>query len=72
MCLVSGTNQGIHARVSAHPDKLILSSVDHFGRASGPVEFPMDPQALLEAAEKGNHFSYMCGVAYQILIRCAG
>eukprot|EP00966_Prymnesium_polylepis_P214018 4956876-Prymnesium_polylepis.1 len=69
MCLVSGTNQGLYARVWAHPDKLIISSVDHFGRVKGPEEYPMEPQALLEGAQAGGHFSYMCGVAYQILIR---
>ena len=71
MCLVSGTNQGLFARVSAHPDKLIINAVDHFGRAIGPEEWPMDPQALIDGANSGSHFSYMCGVAYQILIRCA-
>ena len=70
MCLVSGTNQGLYARVSAHPDKLVLTSTDHFGRVQGPHEWDMDPASLLEEAGKGTHFSYMCGVAYQILIRC--
>jgi len=69
MCLVSGTNQGLYARVSVHPDKLIINSTDHFGNKTGPVEYLMDPASLLEAAHRGDHFSYMAGVAYQILIR---
>ena len=69
MCLVSGTNQGLYARVTPHPSHLIVSSVDHFGRRSGPVEIPMDPQALLAMAAEGGHFSYVAGVAYQITIR---
>ncbi|KAL1507244.1 hypothetical protein AB1Y20_008093 [Prymnesium parvum] len=69
MCLVSGTNQGLYARVSAHPDKLILTSVDHLGRKVGPEEWPMDADVLIDAAQRGGHFSYMCGVAYQMLIR---
>ena len=28
-CLVSGTNQGLYARVRSHPNKLIVKSVDH-------------------------------------------
>ena len=69
MCLVSGTNQGLYARCYHHPDKLIVTTVDHFGRKSGPVEMPMDPQQLLTIAGEGGHFSYMAGVAYQIMIR---
>jgi len=69
MCLVSGTNQGLYARVSPHPSHLVVSGVDHFGRKTGPVEMPMDPQTLLAAANEGGHFSYVAGVAYQICIR---
>ena len=69
MCLVSGTNQGLYARVSAHPSHLVVSGVDHFGRKSGPVEIPMEPSALLSCAQQGGHFAYVAGVAYQIMIR---
>ena len=69
MCLVSGTNQGLYARVRRHPDKLIISSTDHFGRKHGPHELPMDAKALLQIAGEGGHFSYVAGVAYQIMIR---
>lgn len=69
MCLVSGTNQGLYARVTPHPSKLIVSSVDHFGRKTGPVELSMDPSVLLAHAAEGGHFSYVAGTAYQILVR---
>ena len=68
MCLVSGTNQGLYARVGPHPDKLVVSTVDHFGRKS-TTELPMEPAALLACAAKGDHFSYVAGTAYQIMIR---
>jgi len=70
MCLVSGTNQGLYARACRHPSKLIVTSIDQGGNVCGPTEFSMDPQALLAAAATGDHFSYVAGVAYQILVRC--
>ena len=75
MCLVSGTNQGMYARVRPHPHKLIVSSVDHFGNKYGPTELLMDPEVLLKAAAAGDsYFSYIYGVAYQIAVRynCRG
>jgi hypothetical protein len=75
MCLVSGTNQGMYARVRPHPHKLIVSSVDHAGNKYGPVELLMDPEVLLKAAASGDsYFSYIYGVAYQIAVRynCRG
>lgn len=75
MCLVSGTNQGMYARVRAHPNKLIISSHDHRGNKYGPVEMPMDPEVLLkEAAGGDSYFAYIYGVAYQIAVRynCRG
>ena len=75
MCLVSGTNQGMYARVRPHPHKLIVSSVDHFGNKYGPTELLMDPEVLLKAAAAGySYFSYIYGVAYQIAVRynCRG
>jgi galactokinase len=75
MCLVSGTNQGMYARVRPHPHKLIVSSVDHAGNKYGPIELLMDPEVLLKAAASGDsYFSYIFGVAYQIAVRynCRG
>jgi UTP-glucose-1-phosphate uridylyltransferase/mevalonate kinase len=64
--LITGTNQGIHAEVEPHPDKLILIATRPDGTRTGPFEVPMDPQALRREAERGEFFSYACGVAYQI------
>jgi len=65
--LLTGTNQGIRARVGPHPGKLILHSTMENGRRIGPYEIPMSKKALLAEAEKGDFFSYIAGVAYQIM-----
>ena len=33
----------------------------------GPYEIPMEPKTLLEEAQKGGFWSYIAGVAYQVL-----
>jgi len=33
----------------------------------GPAEIPMEPNTLLEEAQKGGYWSYIAGVAYQVL-----
>lgn len=66
--LITGTDQGIYAEVSAHPTYLVLSSVSPNGTCSGPYEIPMESRALLEEAQKGGFWSYIAGVAYQMLI----
>ena len=69
-CIVSGTNQGLHARIMAHPDKLIVKSVDHNGNVFEPIfESSMNLNELRSIAQKGNIFSYVAGVTYQILVR---
>jgi UTP-glucose-1-phosphate uridylyltransferase/mevalonate kinase len=65
--LIVGTNQGIYADVAPHPDKLILSSTAPDGTRRGPYEIPMELDALLEEAQRGGFWSYIAGVAYQIL-----
>ncbi len=64
--IISGTNQGIHAEVESHPDKLILTATRPDGTRMGPFEAPMEMKALRREAERGEFFSYACGVAYQI------
>lgn len=64
--LISGTNQGIFADVEPHPNALVLTSTTPEGEVMGPVEIPMEPRALLEAAQAGGYWSYIAGVAYQI------
>lgn len=68
-CLVCGTSQGLYADCYPHPDRLIAMSTDHHGNIMGPFECEMEPKKLLETARKGGTFSYICGVAYQMLMR---
>lgn len=65
--LIAGTNQGIYAEVEPHPTSLILTSTTDDGQTHGPYEIPMELDALLAEAEKGGFWSYIAGVAYQIL-----
>ena len=66
--VICGTNQGIHAEVEPHPTALVLSSTMPDGQVYGPQEIPLEPRALLEEAQRGGFFSYVAGVAYQVLI----
>jgi UTP-glucose-1-phosphate uridylyltransferase/mevalonate kinase len=65
--LLTGTDQGIHAEVEPHPTALVLTSTTPDGEKHGPYEIPMEPKALLEEAQQGGFWSYIAGVAYQIL-----
>lgn len=65
--IITGTNQGICAEVKPHPNALVLWATLPNGERKGPVEIPMEKEALLAEAEKGGFFSYAAGVAYQIL-----
>ena len=65
--LITGTDQGIYAEVSAHPTSLVLNSTAPDGTHMGPAEIPMEPKTLLEEAQKGGYWSYIAGVAYQVL-----
>jgi UTP-glucose-1-phosphate uridylyltransferase/mevalonate kinase len=65
--LICGTDQGIYAEVSPHPTSLVLSTTTPEGERHGPVEIPMQPQALLQVAQEGGFWSYIAGVAYQVL-----
>jgi len=67
-CVITGTNQGLYAEVRPHPTHLVITS-DLGGDARvGPREIPMTPDALLAEAQAGGPFSYVAGVAYQILM----
>jgi len=65
--LITGTDQGIYADVAPHPTSLVLTSTDENGQRQGPIEIPMEPKTLLEEAQKGGYWSYIAGVAYQVL-----
>ena len=68
-CLIIGTDQGIHATVTRHPDKLAVNSTLPDGRRLGARSFEMTEEKLLECARGGGFYSYCAGVAYQILKR---
>lgn len=65
--LIAGTDQGIYAEVEPHPTSLVLTSTTPDGQKHGPYEIPMQPKALLEEAQRGSFWSYIAGVAYQVL-----
>lgn len=65
--LITSTNQGVHAEVQPHPNRLILRTTLSDGTRHGPYSLPMERSALLAEAEKGGFFSYAAGVAYEIL-----
>ncbi len=65
--LIAGTNQGIYAEVSPHPNALVLTSTTPEGERLGPYEIPMRLDTLLEEARRGGFWSYVAGVAYQVL-----
>jgi UTP-glucose-1-phosphate uridylyltransferase/mevalonate kinase len=65
--LICGTNQGIYAEVESHPTSLVLTSTTPDGTSHGPYEIPMDPATLLKEAQAGGFWSYVAGVAYQVL-----
>lgn len=65
--IITGTNQGLHAEVKPHPNKLVVRTTLSDGTPFGPYEVPMDRDILLAEAQKGGFFSYAAGVAYQVL-----
>jgi UTP-glucose-1-phosphate uridylyltransferase/mevalonate kinase len=65
--LLVGTDQGIYAEVQPDPSALLLTSTTPDGEKIGPYEIPMEATALLEEAQGGGYWSYVAGVAYQIL-----
>jgi UTP-glucose-1-phosphate uridylyltransferase/mevalonate kinase len=65
--IICGTNQGIYAEVESHPTSLVLSSTAPAGKTIGPYEIPMEPNTLLKEAQAGGFWSYVAGVAYQVL-----
>ncbi len=65
--LICGTDQGIHAKVSPHPSKLVLTSTTPEGETVGPNAIPMQKEVLLREAREGGFFSYVAGVAYDVM-----
>jgi UTP-glucose-1-phosphate uridylyltransferase/galactokinase len=65
--IIAGTNQGIHAEIKPHPSRLIFRPALNDGTRPEPYDVPMDRDLLLAEAEKGGFYSYVAGVAYQVL-----
>jgi UTP-glucose-1-phosphate uridylyltransferase/mevalonate kinase len=65
--LITGTDQGLYAEVEPHPNALVLTSSSPEGQKHSPYEIPMEPKALSDEAERGGFWSYVAGVAHQIL-----
>jgi len=65
--LISGTEQGIYAEVEPHPTSLVLTATCPDGQREGPYEIPMEAATLLREAQSGSFWSYIAGVAYQVL-----
>ena len=61
--LISGTNQGLYAEVKPHPSRLIFRTT----LSDDVFEISMNRDELLAEAQKGGIFSYVAGVAYQVL-----
>ena len=61
-CILTGTDQGITAHVSAARDFEVTSALPD-GSRRGPFRVPMESQALRAAAAAGGFFSYAAGVA---------
>ena len=66
-CMAIGTDQGIYAAISSHPDELIIKSASMDGDPIHSQHLQMKQQELLKAAESGEFFSYCAGVAYYML-----
>ncbi len=65
--VICGTDQGIYAEVEPHPTALLLISTTPDGQKQGSYEIPMEAAALLAEAQRGGFWSYIAGVAYQVL-----
>jgi UTP-glucose-1-phosphate uridylyltransferase/mevalonate kinase len=65
--LLTGTNQGLYAKVKPHPTQLIIRASLSNGTRQEQLVLPMERKALLAEAQKGGFFSYGAGVAYQFL-----
>ncbi|MEI6971022.1 MAG: sugar phosphate nucleotidyltransferase [bacterium] len=64
--LIAGTNQGVYADVKPHPNRLVFRSTGNDGLRK-VYEVPMDIAELSAEAAKGTFFSYVAGVACQVL-----
>ncbi len=65
--IITGTDQGLYARASRHPDKLVFQAPRLDDRPRETYAIPMQPAALEAEARAGGFISYVAGTACQIL-----
>jgi len=66
--ITCGTEQGIYADVEPHPDSLVLSALIPDESTDVSCTIQMKKEDLLKAAQEGGFWSYIAGVAYQVLV----
>lgn len=66
--IVVGTEQGLYARARPLAEPvLVVRTTTESGESFGPETFDLsDPEALVEAAQRGGFWSYVAGVAYKV------
>jgi len=64
--IIAGTSQGLFASVKANSSLFVFRAVLSDGRTES-IRIPMEAGALLATAQEGGFFSYVAGVAFQIL-----
>ncbi|MCL2931872.1 MAG: GHMP kinase [Trichodesmium sp. MAG_R03] len=65
--IVVGINQGIYADVKPHPTHLIIKTTLNNESLMQSFQLHKDQKKLLAEARRGGVFSYVAGVAYQII-----
>lgn len=65
--IITGTNQGLYAKVKPHPTHFILHASLSDGTRPDAIQLPMERPVLLAEAQKGEFWSYAAGVAYHFL-----
>jgi galactokinase len=68
-CLVTGTDQGLHATASPGTDEFEISTVGPDGVEVGSERLPLVPELLDAAAQAGGFFSYAAGTAAEVVRR---
>lgn len=65
-CLISGTNQGLYARVTKSSDDCLIlkSTLDHGEHMEATI--PLVDERLLSEATCGSLWAYICGVTFQM------
>ncbi|MGD1702386.1 mevalonate kinase family protein [Dapis sp. BLCC M229] len=65
--IVVGINQGIYANIKPHPTDLIVRTTLNSDSLMQSFQLPMHQKKLLVEARRGGVFSYVAGVAYQVI-----